>query len=94
MYSAARKLSVFCIIVVIFNVLGAILTSLFLATQAISFGEYFAIILFIAPTTILTVLLSLGMRSLLQDLDIEVSDRNTKIKTLSDRITTLENKVK
>ena len=94
MYSAARKLAVLCIIVVLFNVLGAILTSIFLSAQAISFGEYFGIMLFIVPTAILTTLLSLALRNLIQDMEIEFEDRNKKIKELGDRITHLENKAK
>ena len=94
MYSTARKLSVLCIIVVIFNVLGALLTSLYLSTLPISFGEYLGIMLLIVPTTILTVLISLALRSLVQDLDIEISDRNKKIRDLIDRIASMENKMK
>lgn len=94
MYSTARKLSLICMILVIFNVLGAVLTGLFLSTQRISFGEFFGMLLYLIPSTVLALLISLALRSLLQDLDIEISDRNNKIKTLTDRIAALENKMK
>ena len=94
MYSAARKLSVLCIVLVAVNIAGAILTALYLKGENVGFTNYVSLMMYLIPSTALTLFLSIAVRSMVQDMEIEVSNHNHSIKKLTDRIKELENKLK
>ena len=94
MYSAARKLSVLCIVLVAVNIAGAILTALYLKGENVGFTNYISLMMYLITSTALTLFLSVAVRSMVQDMEIEVSNHNHSIKKLTDRIKELENKVK
>ena len=92
MYSTARKLSVLCIILVAVNIVGTILTALVLfdSRLMLSFSNQISLLMCIIPTTALTLVLSVALRNIIADLEIEVSNHNSSIKKLSERIKELE----
>lgn len=94
MYSTARKLSVLCIILVAVNIAGAVLTVLFLKGENVGFTNFISLMMYLITSTALTLFLSIAVRSMVQDMEIEVSNHNYSIKKLTDRIKELENKVK
>ena len=92
MYSVARKLSAISIILAAINIVGAILTALYIKGENIGFTNYISVMIYLIASTGLTLFLAAAIRSILQDLEIEVSNHNGSIKKLSDRIKELENK--
>ena len=94
MYSTARKLSVLAIILVAVNIVGAILTTLYLKGENVGFTNYISLMIYLVTSTALGLTLSVALRNILQDLEVEVGNHNHSIKKLTDRIKELENKVK
>jgi len=95
MYSTARKLSVLCIILVAVNIVGTILSVLVLFDHRLmlSFTNQISLLMCIIPTTALTLFLSMALRNIISDLEIEVSNHNSSVKKLSERVKELENKL-
>ena len=94
MYSTARKLSVLCIILVAVNIAGAVLTTLFLMGESLDFTQFLSIMIYLVTATALSLFLSIALRSMVQDMEIEVGNHNISIKKLTDRVKELETKVK
>lgn len=94
MRSTARLLTIFCVILTAISIFAAVMVSLAIQTMALSFGQMFAIIIFTFGTSIVSLLLTISLRSLCRDLDLEYETTATRIHDLKKRITELEEKCK
>ena len=95
MYSTARKLSVLCIILVAVNIVGTFLTALVLFDNRLmlSFTHQISIMMCMIPTTATSLFLSVALRNIVSDLEIEVSNHNSSVKKLAERVKELDTKV-
>lgn len=94
MYSVARILSALCFILAIASILGLIMVFLFFLHLGLAFHWVFALMLFMVCITLIGLLLTIGIRNLLQDMELEFESNITRIKKLSDRISDLERRLK
>lgn len=94
MYSNARRLTLYCILLVILNIIGTTLTTLYILGLRLGYAPVVSLLLFVISNTVTLLAIIISIRSILQDMEIEVSDRNHNIKKLAERINKLENKAK
>ena len=94
MYTTAKTLSVISIILVFINIAGTALTTLFLVSERLDFTQFISLMIYLISATAISLFMAFALRSILQDLEIEVSNHNHNVKKLSDRIKELEIKVK
>ena len=94
MYTTAKTLSVLTVILSIVNVVGAALTALLLLSEHLNFTQFISAMIYLVSATAISLFLTFAIRSMLQDLEIEVNNHNHNVKKLTDRITELENKLK
>ena len=94
MYSTAKTLSVLSVIIVVINILGAALTTLFLLSEHLNFTQFISVMTYLVSSTAVSLFLTMALRSILQDLEIEVNNHNHNVKKLSERIKELEIRLK
>ncbi len=94
MYSSARKLSILCFILSVANILGLIMVALVLIGYGLPFHELFTFLLYTITISITALLLTVAIRSTLQDMDMEYENQARQIQKLNERIEELEIKVK
>lgn len=94
MRSTIRYLSVFCVILSAISLFAAVMLVMALHTTVLTFGMKFSIIVFLFAVALICLLLTLGLRSLCQDLDLEYETTAIKIRDLSKKISELEEKCK
>ena len=94
MYTTAKTLSVLTVIMAIINVVGTALTTLLLLSEHLNFTQFISAMIYLVSATAISIFLTFAIRSMLQDLEIEVNNHNHNVKKLSERIKELENKLK
>lgn len=92
MYSTARKLSTFCAILSALNILGLVMLGLLSVTADLPFYLLFTCCIYAVSTTAIAFLLTLSVRSFVQDANLDSENTSIRIKKLSDRIHELEAK--
>ena len=94
MYTTAKTLSVLTVIMAIINVVGTALTTLLLLSEHLNFTQFISAMIYLVSATAISIFLTFAIRSMLQDLEIEVNNHNHNVKKLTERIKELENKLK
>lgn len=94
MFSTARKLGVTCCILAAINIAGLAMVTLLLIGQGLPFSWIFAILMYLISITVIGLLLTLGIRSIVQDLELESESTALQIKKLKERMDELEHKQK
>ena len=93
MYSTAKLLSIFCVILAVANVVAAIMLLLYFTRNSFDFVTVFtATMYFISATGVLT-LLTTALRSLCADLQSEYDSTAEQLHDLKKQITALEKKL-
>lgn len=90
MYSTARKLSLISAILCAVNIMGVILFFLSSPVLALPFSAGFAIFMILIASVGVSLLLTLSLRSICQDLEYEYEDHIRRSAELAKRIATLE----
>jgi len=93
MYSTAKKMATMSAIVCTLNIFGGFLFCLVTMSLNLSFAVRFSMIMYLATTSVVTLMLTLGLRSICQDLEYEYEDNTKKLRELSDRLSDVEHKV-
>lgn len=92
MYSTAKRMSTIGAISCAANIMGLILFVLISASLRLTFAASFAIYTILITNIITSFTLTLGMRSLCQDLDYEYENTTLKFKELNSRLSEIEDK--
>ena len=92
MYSTAKKMATAGAIICVLNIIGGILLIMVAVYLEVSFTIRFALIMYVITMTISPLLLTLGLRSLCQDLDYEYESNAKKLKEITTDIANLQNK--
>ena len=94
MRSTVRLTTIFCVILTAFSFLGAAMVAMAIQLPSISFGMKFAAIIFLFSTALISMLLTISLRSMCRDMDIEYEANAIKLRDLSKKIAALEEKCK
>ena len=94
MYSTARRLSAVCFILSMFGILGLIMVFLFFISLGLAFYWVFALTMFMVAITLTGLLLTVAIRSHIQDMELEFESDIIRSKKLSERIAELERRLK
>ncbi len=97
MFSTPRKLSAISFMFMVANVIALIMVSLFfvqLKPADMDFHWKFAWIMFLICNTAIGLLLTIALRSFVQDSELEANSTTIHMKKLSSRIEELEKKLK
>ena len=94
MFSTARKLGVTCCILTAINIAGLVMVALLVFGQGLPFSWIFALLMYLISVTVIGLLLTLGIRSIVQDSELESESTAIQIKKLRERIEVLEGKQK
>ena len=92
MYSTAKKMSTISAICCAANIMGLILFVLISASLNLTFAANFAILMFMITGAATNFAVTLGLRSLCQDLDYEYENTTIKFKEINEKIEVLEQK--
>ena len=94
MYSTARKLSTICAIISAFNITGLIMLGILSLNlpDNVSFGVIFTCAIYAVTTTAIAFLLTISVRSLVADANLDSESTAMRIKSLTDRVNALESK--
>ena len=94
MYSTAKKLAGISAIACALNILGIIIFALALPSlELTNFPLILGIYLFLITAALISLALTLGMRSLCQDLSYDFESQTKKFHDYNERIKNLENKM-
>ena len=91
MYSTARKMSLLCAILSAVNIMGVFLYLLSSAALSIPFSAGLAIFMILVASAGVSLMLTIALRSICQDLEYEYEDHIRRSSELSKRIEVLEN---
>lgn len=94
MYSTARRLSTICAIFSAINILATILFFLYLANCELGFTFIFTSVLFLISNSVIGLLLTIALRSLCEDSQLEYEDKVRRFKDINNKVKELEHKVK
>ena len=94
MYSAARKLAGLCLVLSVVSIVGLVMVSMYFTYLRLEFQWFFALMMFLIASTGINLFLTISMRNLLQDLELDSESNARQLKKLSDRITDLEKLLK
>ena len=94
MYSAARKLAGLCLVLSVVSIVGLVMVSMYFTFLRLEFHWFFALMMFLIASTGINLFLTISMRNLLQDLELDSESNARQLKKLSDRITDLEKLLK
>lgn len=91
MYSNARKLTTISFILSVISIVGLIMVSLvFFYLPSLGFSEIFSLMMFTISLTFIGLLLTVSVRSIIQDMQMDYDSNAAMIKKLSERIDELE----
>jgi hypothetical protein len=90
MYSTARKLAGLSMILSVVSILGLIMVSMYFSYLKLEFHWFFALMMFLIAITGICLFLTISIRNMLQDLEMDYDSNARQLKKLSDRITELE----
>ena len=94
MYSTAKWLSTFCVILAVIHAFMGIALIIYSTGYKLSFGISFSLSVYIITSILSFICLSCGLRSLCNDLDLEYENREKANLALKKRIEALEFKAK
>ena len=94
MFSTPRKLAALSFILAVVNIVGLIMVTMYFVGQRMAFHWMFAWLMYLISITIIGVLLTVSIRSFVQDSELESTSTSAQIKKLKDRIEDLEKVVK
>ena len=94
MFSSARKLAAFSFILAVVNIVGLIMVTMYFVGQRMPFHWMFAWLMYLISITVIGLLLTVSIRSFLQDSELESTSTSMQIKKLKERIEELEKVVK
>ena len=90
MYSTARKLAGLSMILSVVSIVGLIMVWMYFTFLKLEFHWFFALMMFLIPITGICLFLTISIRSMLQDMEMDYDSNARQLKKLSDRITELE----
>ena len=94
MYSTARKLSALSFILSVISIVGLIMVCMYFVFLHLEFHWFFALMMFLIAITAMCLFLTIALRNLLQDMEMDYDSNARQIKKLSDRIAELEKLMK
>lgn len=94
MYSTARKLSALSFILSVVSIVGLIMVCMYFVFLRLEFHWFFALMMFLIAITAMCLFLTIALRNLLQDMEMDYDSNARQIKKLSDRIAELEKLMK
>ncbi len=94
MFATAKTISIFSIILSVINVLGVLMLTLMLTTYDFGFSIEFCLIIYLITSTLGTLLVTLGVRSICQDSVMNHESTSRKIREIENRCKILENQIK
>ena len=94
MFSTARKLSALSFILAVINIVGLAMVTMYFIGQGMEFHWFFAWLMYLVSISVIGVLLTVGIRSFVQDSELESNSTALQIKKLKERIEDLERKLK
>ena len=90
MYSTARKLAGLCLILSVASIVGLVMVTMYFVYLNLDFHWFFALMMFLIAITAICLLVTIALRSMLQDIEMDYDSNARQLKKLSDRITELE----
>ena len=90
MYTKPKLLSSICIMLVSLNALALLLCILYVSSLPISFAVYIMIVAYLVTATLISILLTAGLRDLALQLNLEYESNTRKLTELSKKVTSLE----
>ena len=94
MYSTSRKLTTFCFIFAVINIVGLVMLTLLAIGANLPFHILFTFAIYAITTTLITLLITIAVRNFTQDAELEAESTSIQIKKLTDRVAELEKIVK
>lgn len=94
MFSTAKTISIFSIILAAINVLGVAMLTLLLLTYDFGFSIEFCIIVYLATSTLATLLVTLSLRSMCHDLLLNHESTSHKLRQIENRFKDIEKQIK
>lgn len=93
MFSTTKLISIFSIILAVINILGVLMAGLLLLTYELGFAVEFCILLYLVTSTVGSLLITISLRSLCQDLLLNHESTSHKLRELENKCKTLENNI-
>ena len=90
MHNTLRNTSLFCLLLSIFNAVGAGLLFFFIGSENLGFTFEFSIIIYLVSGTLVLLLTSITLRSLAQDLELQEDFTMDEIARLKKAVESLE----
>lgn len=90
MFSTSRKLGAICFILAVVNIVGLVMLTLYFIGLNMSFATLFTCLLYVITCTTIGLLLTISVRSFVQDAELESSSTSAQISKLKERIEELE----
>lgn len=90
MYNSLRKISLFCLFMSIFHAVGAALLFFFLGSENLGFAFEFSIGVCLICGSAIHLFISIALRSLAQDLEIQTDYMMDEISSLKKNLETLK----
>ena len=94
MYSTAKRLSVFSFILCVANAVFTVLYIIMLIGQHLPFPEMFTRVSYLVTCTGVLVFMTVSLRSLCADLELESDARSRQFQNQAEQIKKLEEKIK
>ena len=91
MFSTAKTISIFSIILAVINILGVVMLTLMLLTYDFGFSIEFCVVIYLLTATVSTLLVTLSLRSMCQDLLLNHESTSRKLRELENRCKVIEN---
>ena len=93
MFTTARKLSLFCFIFAVINMVATALFFLYFARCDLGFSMIFTCITYLITSTLMFMFLAVSIRTICQDHEYEYEDTEEKIRKLEKKVYELEHKI-
>ena len=90
MHNTLRNTSLFCLLLSIFNAVGAGLLFFFVGSENLGFTFEFSIIIYLVSGTLVLLLISIALRNLAQELELQEDFTMNEIARLKKSVETLE----
>ena len=94
MYTTAKKLSVFCVILGAINAFMGLALMIFASSMGLTFFEMFALIFYIITSVLIFIILTCALRSLCADLEYEEEINAKHYVEMKKQVDELEYRVK
>jgi len=94
MYSTARKLAALSLILSVVSIVGLLMVCIYFVFLELEFHWFFSLLMFLIPITAICLLLTVSIRNMVQDMELDYESNIGQIKKLSDRLADLEMRLK